>query len=76
MRVQGINPRLAVGYITLHLIDVDFSKHFIFGMPSIHLQIHNMSCDSLHKHRMSMTTLDRVRLRSPDLLLRCARPER
>lgn len=50
---------------------------FTFVMPSIHLQIHDMSCHSLRKSSVSMTTLDdRVRFRSLDLLLRYVRPER
>ncbi len=75
MRAQGTNSRLAVRNITLHLINIDFSSNFAFVMPSIHLQIHDMSCDSLHTSGMSMTTRDRVRIRSLDLLLHCVRPE-
>ena len=74
-RAKGIDSRLAVGDIALHLIDVDFPKHIIFVMPSIHLQIYDMSCDSLHKSSLSMTRLDVVRIRSLDLLLHYVRPE-
>jgi hypothetical protein len=77
MHVQGINSRLAVRDITLHLIDVNFPLHLTFVMPSIHLQVHDMPCHSLRKSSVSMTTLDdRVRNRSLDPLLRCVRPER
>jgi len=76
MRVQGANSRLAVGDITLHLTDVDFSMYFVFVVPSIHLQIHDMFGDSLHKSAMSMTTLGIVRIHSLGLLLHCVRLER
>ena len=60
VRQDTNNSPLAVGDITLHLINVNFSKYFIFVVPSIHLQIHDMSCDGLNKSCMSIETPDRV----------------
>ena len=76
MRVQDINSRLAVGDIAFHLVDVDFSNHFILIVPSVHLQVHNKNRDSLHKSGILVTAPDMVRILSLDLLLRCVRPER
>lgn len=74
--VQDINSRLAIGNITSHLVDVNFSLHFILIIPSVHLQVYNMSRDSLYKSSISMTILDMIIFHSLDLLLRCVRPER